>query len=98
MAEFAVLVVLALLVAAYVALPRRGDGAAGSEGAGEDAVDALRARRTELLAALRELDEDLAAGRIAADDRAAGRRALAPELRSVTEALRAHGAPPARAP
>jgi hypothetical protein len=58
---------------------------------GGGADDGSLAERRTLLAELRELDEDLAAGRISPDDRLAGRRALAPRLRAVTETLRAQG-------
>lgn len=85
MIEFAVLAALALVVAIYLAFPR------GEEPAVEPAdVAALRARRAVLLHELRELNDDLAAGRIADADRLAARRALGPELRAVTEALRMH--------
>lgn len=53
----------------------------------------LEERRAMLLADLSELDRDLAEGRISAEDRLEGRRALAPELRAVTEQLRAYGQP-----
>ncbi len=56
-----------------------------------DDATALLERRGMLLADLQELDLDLAEGRISADDRLEGRRALAPELRAVTEQLRAQG-------
>ena len=52
---------------------------------------AFEERRAMLLADLQELDLDLAEGRISAEDRLEGRRALAPELRAVTEQLRARG-------
>ena len=52
---------------------------------------ALREERERLLAELRELDEDAASGRISDFERLAGRRALAPQLRAVTEALRSAG-------
>lgn len=89
MTEFAVLAALALVVALYVAIPRRGDQAT------EPAPDlaALRARRSVLLHELRELNDDLVAGRIAEGDRLAARRALGPELRAVTEALRMYEDP-----
>jgi len=86
--EYAVLVLVALAVAAFVALPRRGDDAVDPG----PALEALGTRRAVLLHQLRELDDDLAAGRISAADRLAGRRALGPELRDVTEALQAHDA------
>lgn len=92
--EWAVVVACALVAAALIARPWRGAGVALET----DRVDAERAmlaalldERRQLLAELSELDEDAAAGRIAAEDRQAGRRALAPRLRAVTEALRAEG-------
>jgi hypothetical protein len=65
-----------------------------------DELVTLRDRRTVLLAELRDFDRDLANGRISEDDRRAGRRTVAPELRDVTERLRSLGestdsAPPA---
>ncbi len=96
MIPFLVLVLVAAAVAAYIAFPR------GDERLVDDGVEELRAEHRSLLRQLRELDEDLAAGRIAAEDRAAGRRALGPPLRAVTEALRERGestaAPPSAAP
>lgn len=56
-------------------------------------VTTLRDRRIVLLAELRDFDTDLANGRISEDDRRAGRRALGPELREVTERLRSLGDP-----
>jgi hypothetical protein len=82
---FLVLVLVAALVAAFIALPRGGAPAA------ETGVDDLREQRAQLLRELRELDDDLAAGRISEADRAAGRRALGPRLRTVTEELRDRG-------
>lgn len=58
-----------------------------------DRVEGLRERRAGLLSELAELERDLAEGRISAADRIEGRRALAPELRAVTDALRASGDP-----
>jgi predicted aminopeptidase len=83
--EFVVLAVVAAIVAAYIAFPR---AAAPTDDAD---TDELHEQHRALLRQLRELDEDLAAGRISADDRAAGRRALGPPLRTVTEALRDRG-------
>ena len=80
--EWAVLLLFALAAAAWIGrglLPAR---------SGAEPVEALLASRAALLLELRELDEDEAASRISAADRLAGRRALAPDLRSVTEALR----------
>ncbi|MEX2445836.1 MAG: hypothetical protein WD734_00730 [Dehalococcoidia bacterium] len=88
--EWVILGAVAALVAAYVALPRRGDEVASAADPAAD-LDGLRGERDALLASLRDLDDDAAAGRIDATDRAAGRRALGPRLRAVTEALRARG-------
>ena len=54
-------------------------------------LELLREQRQTLLDELRDFDEDAEAGRISAEDRLAGRRALAPRLRAVTEALREAG-------
>ncbi|TAK78104.1 MAG: hypothetical protein EPO16_04245 [Dehalococcoidia bacterium] len=83
--EWVVLVLVALGAGAFVALPRRSDARADT--AAGDVIE-LAAERDGLLLALRELDEDAAAGRITAGDRLEGRRALGPRLREVTEALR----------
>lgn len=83
--EWAVLALFALAASAFIALPRRGDVAA--DRSAEEAIE-LAGERDSLLLALRELDEDAAAGRISATDRMDGRRALGPRLREVTEALR----------
>src|SRR5689334_11901730 len=80
--------VLALCIAAaagLIALPRT------EERRDNGAAPALVAEREQLLAELRELDDDQAAGRISVEDRLAGRRAVAPRLRAVTEALRERG-------
>ena len=91
--EWLVLALLAALAAAPIATPlRRGGGAPAPDGAA--GLEALAAERRTLLAELRELDDDAAAGRISAADRLAGRRALAPRLRAAVEALRAAGAGP----
>jgi hypothetical protein len=83
--EWAVLLVFVAVAIALVAVPGR------RSPAGIAADDGLLAERRMLLAELRELDDDLAAGRISAEDRLAGRRALAPRLRAVTETLRGRG-------
>lgn len=83
--EWVVLVLVALGAGAFIALPRRSDTSANLNG---DEVIELAAERNGLLLALRELDEDAAAGRITASDRLDGRRSLGPRLREVTEALR----------
>ncbi len=58
-------------------------------GAPSGRLEELRDRRASLLAELVELERDLAEGRISTTDRIEGRRALAPDLRAVTDALRA---------
>jgi hypothetical protein len=86
--EWLVLLLVAVAAAAYIALPRRAPADAP-----DNEAEQLRAERTTLLALLREFDDDAAAGRISAQDRAAGRRELAPRLRAVTERLAALGEP-----
>lgn len=87
--EWAVLVLLAAVAAALIVLPLR--GWSGGPSPFELEQWALLEERAGLYAELHELDEDAAAGRISAEDRMRGRRALAPRLRSVTEELRARG-------
>ena len=87
--EWLVLVVLVLLAAAFIALPHRASGDRQAEA--ELTQAALIEERRLLLSELRELDEDAAAGRISSEDRLAGRRALAPRLRAVTEELQGAG-------
>ncbi|MSQ36345.1 MAG: hypothetical protein EXR63_04285 [Dehalococcoidia bacterium] len=92
--EWALLVTLAIAAALAIAGPALRGRARAAVGASIDAAgaaDELRAERARLLAELRELDDDARNGRIAAADRALGRRALGPQLRAVTEALRAAG-------
>ncbi len=92
--EWALLVALAIVAALAIAGPALRGGAHAPAGAGVDpagATEELRAERARLLAELRELDDDARNGRIAPADRALGRRALGPQLRAVTEALRAVG-------
>ncbi len=88
------LVACAAMAAALVARPWR----SASTPLEADRVEAERAsiaalveERRLLLAELSELDDDAATGRIAPEDRQVGRRALAPRLRAVTEALRTQG-------
>jgi hypothetical protein len=83
--EFVVLALFAALAAVFIGLPRRANASPmiGS--------DELRERRERLLQELRDLDADASEGRISGDDRLEGRRAVAPELRAVTEELRARG-------
>ena len=83
--EWALFAAVLLAATAYVALPRRADDAPADF---EAEIAELHAERTEILDALRDLDEDAASNRITADDRLAGRRALGPALRDVTERLR----------
>ena len=81
--EWLLLLLVAAVAATYVGWPRGSlELIDGTE------ADRLRDRRTELLAELDEFDADLAMGRIAEDERRSGRRAIAPELRAVTEQLR----------
>ena len=87
--EWAVVVALALAAAALIALPGR--RASEDFPTAVDPADAILEERRALLAELRDLDEDAAAGRISPADRQAGRRALAPRLRALSEALRATG-------
>lgn len=84
--EWLVLAVVAAIAALLVGLPWTRPVESPTASA------ALEERRAMLLADLQELDLDLAEGRISAEDRIEGRRALAPELRAVTEQLRARGA------
>ena len=88
--EWAVLVLFAALAAAVVGAPlwRGARPRPASEAGG--ATDLVE-EHGRLLAELRELDEDEASGRISAAERQGGRRALAPRLRAVTEALREAG-------
>ncbi|MSQ30991.1 MAG: hypothetical protein EXR64_03050 [Dehalococcoidia bacterium] len=88
--EWALFAAVLLAATAYIALPRRADDVARDI---EADVAELHAARAAILAALRDLDEDAAAGRMAAEDRAAGRRALGPALREATERLRARDEP-----
>lgn len=83
--EWLVLVLFAGLAAAVIGAPVLGGRGAALDGG--DGSELVEERRT-LLAELRELDDDAASGRISADERRDGRRALAPRLRAVTEALR----------
>ena len=84
--EWVLLVAFALAAASMVALPLRTSAEPSANDNGSSAAE-----RTRLLAELRELDDDMAAGRISADDRQAGRRAIAPQLRAATEQLREAG-------
>jgi hypothetical protein len=83
--EWLVILMFALAAAAAIGL------AHGAEDDPTPDLDLLREQRRTLLDELRDLDEDADAGRISAEDRAAGRRALAPRLRAVTESLREAG-------
>lgn len=86
--EWALLALFALVAAALIGLPR-----ASLLDAGDGAPDAraLWEEHRQLMAELRDLDDDASAGRISAADRRDGRRALAPRLRAVSEALREAG-------
>ncbi len=86
--EWVLLLLFALLAAGLVGLPRW--SRAGAVDAALEIDEAWEQQRL-LLAELRELDEDAAAGRISAADRREGRRALAPRLRASSEALRRLG-------
>jgi len=86
--EWLLLLAVAATAAAYVGWPR-----AETAFFDTSAGDRLRVRRSQLLAELAEFDADLTLGRISAADRQSGRRALAPELRKVTEQLRDLGEP-----
>lgn len=89
--EWLVLVLFAGLAAAVIGAPLLRERKAALDGG--DGSELVEERRT-LLAELRELDDDAASGRISADERRDGRRALAPRLRAVTEALRDAGLDP----
>ena len=89
--EWLVLVLCAGLAAALIGAPLLRERAAGLDGG--DGSELVEERRT-LLAELRELDDDAASGRISAGERRDGRRALAPRLRAVTQALRDAGLDP----
>ena len=89
--EWLVLALFAALAAAVIGLPLLRVREAALEGV--DGAELAEERRT-LVAELRELDDDAASGRISADERRDGRRALAPRLRAVTEALRDAGLDP----
>ena len=85
--EWLVLLGFVAVATALIVSPMRGRAAQATP----DGSALLADERRMLLAELQELDEDVAAGRISADDRQAGRRNLAPRLRAVTEALRSRG-------
>lgn len=77
---------LAVIAALYIALPRREDADADPPRGAE--LDDLHAQRDELVAALRDLDDDVAAGRMAAEDRQRGRHEIGARLREIIERLR----------
>jgi hypothetical protein len=85
--EWLALAALAAVAALYIGLPRRED--ADSDTAPGAELDDLRAQRDELVAALRDLDEDVAAGRMAPEDRQRGRQEIGVRLREIIERLRA---------
>ncbi len=85
--EWLVLAALAGAAALYIALPRRDD----TDDDDASDLDDLHAQRDALVLALRDLDDDVAAGRVAAEDRQRGRQAIGEQLRAVIERLRASG-------
>ena len=89
--EWLVLALFAAAAAAVIGLPLLRSRETALEGV--DGAELAEERRT-LVAELQELDDDTASGRISADERRDGRRALAPRLRAVTEALRDAGLDP----
>jgi hypothetical protein len=89
--EWMLLLLFTLVAAAVIGLPWAPWSDADAEPA-EASVATRSEERRRLLAELRDLNDDAAAGRISAQDRREGRRALAPRLRAVTEALRAAAA------
>ena len=96
--EWLLLAALVVAAAAFVVLPGlvRGRVADLPPTRADQERELLAEERRVLLAELRDLDEDAAAGRISAEDRLAGRRALAPRLRALTEAMQSAGALPDR--
>lgn len=84
--EWAVLALIALLAALYIAVPRS-DDADAIEAQHAD-LDDLHAQRDELVASLRDLDEDVAAGRLSPHDRQRGRADIGAQLREVMERIR----------
>lgn len=86
--EWMLFVLFVFAAALYIGWPRRGDVTTHV-----DTVAELREEFDELTRVLRELDEDLAAGRISSDDRLRTRGAIGSRLRQVVEALRDLGAP-----
>jgi hypothetical protein len=86
--EWVLLAAIVLVTAAFVAHAARSPGAELAEP--ETASEAIEARHL-LLAELEEVDAELAAGRLTAEERRERRRALAPRLRAVTEELREGG-------
>ena len=87
--EWLVFLLVATVVAAFIAWPRADDDAPSPLDMGE-----LSAEREAILAELREVDDDALAGRITADDRRESRRQLGARLLRVTEALRDLGIDP----
>ena len=86
--EWALLALFVVVAAVLIGLPRAIRRDAGD---GEFDARALREEHLQLMVELRDLDDDASAGRISAADRRDGRRALAPRLRAVSEALREAG-------
>ena len=91
--EWLLLLAVAIATALYIGWPQ-----ADLDEPENDKIITLRDRRAVLLAELRDFDADLANGRITEGDRRAGRRAVGPELRDVTELLRSLGESTERAP
>jgi hypothetical protein len=86
--EWILLLAVAVVAALYVAWPSNDLPLVD-----DSEPDRLRERRNALLKELNELNSDLGLGRISEEDQLAGRRLMAPELRSVTEQLRDLGEP-----
>ena len=89
--EWLVLLLFAVVAAALIGLPL---WLGPLTAAHVPSPGVLREERRRLLADLYELDDDAASGRVSVGERLAGRSALAPRLRAVTEALRDAGDDP----
>ena len=85
-------IALAAITTLYIALPRREDARPDTTASAD--IDDLRAEREALVLALRDLDDDVAAGRMAAADRQRGRQEIGVRLRAVIDLLHAHGERP----
>lgn len=86
--EWLVLIAFVGVAALLIGFPWRGGTTPTRD---EAELNGLWQERERLLEELRDLDNDAATGRLSAADRQAGRRAVAPQLREVTEALRSRG-------